>query len=168
MTGKAERQHHILRIIEAERPANQTVLVQRLARRGIEATQATLSRDLRELGVVKSAAGYRLLSEGDGTVTGRAAAFAAAVRRLLVRVACGGTQVVVHTPPGQASALAIEIDRAAGEGSLRGALGTIAGDDCIFVACASAQDAKAISHRLLAIAHQSAAQSQRQLARTTR
>ncbi len=167
MTGKAERQHNILRIIEAERPANQTVLVQRLARRGIDATQATLSRDLRELGVVKSANGYRVLGDAGGAPT-RASAFAATVRRLLARVATGGTQVVVHTAPGQASALAIEIDRAAQDGLLHGVLGTIAGDDCIFLACTTAANAKSTAHRLTAVAHQSAATTHRLLARSAR
>ena len=167
MVTKAQRHHHILRLLHAEHPANQTELVRQLARAGIEATQATLSRDLRELGVVKSAAGYQVLSEARPLPPGgRPAAFTAAVRRLLVKVSHGGTQVVLRTPPGQANALAVEIDHAADDGVLSGVLGTIAGDDCIFVACSSTATCRAAAKRLSSIARQSAATSNRQLAQS--
>ncbi|MSR28900.1 MAG: arginine repressor [Phycisphaerales bacterium] len=166
MVTKTQRHHRILRIISVERPANQGELVRHLARVGIDATQATLSRDLRELGVVKSRSGYQTLS--DPTAPGapdRPAIFTAALRRLLVKVSHGGTQVILRTPPGQASALAIEIDRASDAGILRGALGTIAGDDCIFVACASISAGRVLARQLEGIAHERASQANQKLVR---
>jgi len=149
MVARPQRLKHITRLIAGGTVMNQRELARQLAARGIETTQATLSRDLAEIGVLKSAAGYRLPSNGaqppiqsesDATRPG----LSMAVRRLLVSVQHAGTLAVIHTPPGQASALAIEMDRV----ELPGKIGTIAGDDCILVACTSSASAKALTHRL--------------------
>ncbi len=153
MTGtitKAQRHRHIIRLIESGRVASQCDLATSLARIGVVTTQTTLSRDLSELGVVKSAGGYCLLNGAHSPAP--AATLAATARRLLLEVSVGGTQVVVHTPPGQASALAVEIDRA----SIAGVLGTIAGDDCIFVACSTASAARVAARKLQGFSQQPA------------
>ncbi len=166
MPTKAQRQHHLAKVIETKHPANQTDLVRHLARVGIETTQGTLSRDLRELGVIKSPSGYQFLTEAkQGSAAGNPASFTGAVRRLLIRVSQGGTQVVLRTAPGQASALAIEIDRASDDGLLSGVLGTIAGDDCIFVACASVTASRSVARSLESIVHLSAATANSRLSR---
>lgn len=149
--GKAQRRRHIIKLIESGKISNQLDLALQLERVGVVTTQTTLSRDLTELGVVKSAGGYCLLSAAHAPAS--RTSLAATARRLLLEVSTGGTQVIVHTPPGQASALAVEIDRAA----LAGVLGTIAGDDCIFIACTSATSARLTARQLQALSRQSAA-----------
>ncbi len=149
MVAKAQRHRQIIKLIESGRISSQFDLAQQLSRVGIDTTQTTLSRDLTEIGVVKSAAGYQVLSamlaSGSETLpVDRISSLTATVRRLLLEVAIGGTQAVVHTPPGQASALAVEIDRA----KLSGIIGTIAGDDCIFIACTTNSSAKSVARRL--------------------
>ncbi len=148
IVAKAQRHRHIIKLIESGKISSQLDLAQQLARVGVVTTQTTLSRDLTELGVVKAAGGYCLLSAAHAPAP--ASTLAATARRLLLEVSTGGTQVVVHTPPGQASALAVEIDRA----SLAGVLGTIAGDDCIFVACTTTTAARRASKQLQSLTAQ--------------
>lgn len=157
MVAKAQRHRQIIKLIESGRISSQFDLAQQLSRVGIDTTQTTLSRDLTEIGVVKSAAGYQVLSamlasNNDAPPIDRVASLTATVRRLLLEVAIGGTQAVVHTPPGQASALAVEIDRA----KMSGVIGTIAGDDCIFIACTTNGSAKSVARRLQSLSHGSA------------
>ena len=157
MVAKAQRHRQIIKLIESGRISSQLDLAQQLSRVGIDTTQTTLSRDLTEIGVVKSAAGYQVLSamlaSGSETLpVDRISSLTATVRRLLLEVAIGGTQAVVHTPPGQASALAVEIDRA----KLLGVIGTIAGDDCIFIACTTNSAAKSVARRLQSLSQGSA------------
>lgn len=149
IVGKAQRHRHIVKLIESGKISSQLDLAQQLARVGVTTTQTTLSRDLTELAVVKSAGGYCLLSAAHAPAP--ATTLAATARRLLLEVSTGGTQVIAHTPPGQASALAVEIDRAA----LAGVLGTIAGDDCIFVACTTTTAARRTATHLQSLAQQS-------------
>jgi transcriptional regulator of arginine metabolism len=123
---------------------SQDQLASILRREGIEVTQATLSRDLRDLGVMKGPAGY-VLPENAGAANPSGASCASpmlvapvaavaeletALRNFLLRAEAGGTIVVLHTGPGQASFLAGEIDKAV----LRNVLGTVAGDDTVLVA----------------------------------
>ena len=162
MVAKAQRHRQIIKLIESGRISSQFDLAQQLSRVGIDTTQTTLSRDLTEIGVVKSAAGYQVLSamlaSGSETLpVDRISSLTATVRRLLLEVAIGGTQAVVHTPPGQASALAVEIDRA----KLLGVIGTIAGDDCIFIACTTNGSAKSVARRLQSISKGSAPSQRR-------
>ena len=157
MVAKAQRHRQIIKLIESGRISSQFDLAQQLSRVGIDTTQTTLSRDLTEIGVVKSAAGYQVLSVmlasgGEALPVDRISSLTATVRRLLLEVAIGGTQAVVHTPPGQASALAVEIDRA----KMPGVIGTIAGDDCIFIACTTNGSAKSVARRLQSLSQGSA------------
>ena len=147
---RPQRLQHITRLISAGVVMNQRDLARQLAERGIRTTQATLSRDLAEIGVVKSAAGYSLPANGSHPpipfpVEATRPRLSMAIRRLLISAQSAGTLVVIHTPPGQASALAIELDRI----ELTGKIGTIAGDDCILVACTSTTSARALARRLI-------------------
>lgn len=133
-------------------------------RDGIAVTQATLSRDLTELGVVKGPNGYMLpgalptLLPGGTTPAGSQARHAAltaalttALRQHFVSATRGGTLVVVRTPVGHANSLAVELDRA----GLPGVLGTIAGDDTIFIACRDAEAATQLTRTLERMARSS-------------
>ena len=149
MLPKAQRHRQIIKLIESGRISSQADLAQHLGRVGIATTQTTLSRDLAEIGVVKSASGYHLPATGtDSASIDRSAVLALTVRRLMLEISIGGTQAILHTPPGQASALAVEIDRA----DLSGVLGTIAGDDCIFIACTTARAARMVVRKLQSLA----------------
>lgn len=142
-----QRRARIAALIAANQLWSQQELAALLRRReGIDVTQATLSRDLTELGVVKGPGGYMLPGSAPAPATpaDRTDALASALRQHLVSVARGGTTVVVRTPSGHANSLAVEIDRA----GLPGVLGTIAGDDTIFLAAAD-QDAAATLVRTL-------------------
>lgn len=124
---------------------SQERLVELLADGGIRVTQATLSRDLAELGVVKGPAGYMLAGDAPQSADG---GLERALRAMLVGGAVGGSLAVLHTGPGRASALALEIDRA----GLKPVLGTVAGDDTIFVAARSAKEAMQLVGRFKTLA----------------
>jgi transcriptional regulator of arginine metabolism len=142
MPDKNARQSLIRRLLEKSRVENQAHLQRLLRADGVEATQATLSRDLRELGVLKGPAGYTLSDQGSSPAITLETSLDRALGEFLVGVRCGGNLVVLRTGPGHASALALELDRA----DLPGAIGTVAGDDTIFMAAATDRDAQ----RLLA------------------
>jgi transcriptional regulator of arginine metabolism len=142
---KSYRQSAILEIVDRESVTSQEQLRERLRSRGIDATQATLSRDVRDLGLIKRAA--------DGAYRRAGTELAAvhpeeecrtAVDDYLRRYDVVDQLVVLKTDAGQAQPLAVAIDRA----GLAEVVGTIAGDDTILVICRSAPDAAGLSRRL--------------------
>jgi transcriptional regulator of arginine metabolism len=143
MISPAQRRHRIRELLEAHRPASQQELQELLAGEGIEATQATLSRDLRALGVAKSPRGYVLASPREA-VEGNGRALQRTLQRELLSADHGGHTVVLRTRPGHANSLAIEIDGA----RLADVVGTIAGDDTVVVIARSAARARALVTRL--------------------
>jgi len=132
MPPKARRHARIRELLAARRVVNQDELAHLLSADGIPATQATLSRDLRELGVLKGPGGYTLPGTAPTRET-HAKELQRAVREHLVGAGQAGNLVVLRTAPGHAPALALEIDRARPDG----AVGTVAGDDTVFVATPS-------------------------------
>ena len=131
------RQARIVTLLSSNPISSQTELATLLAAEGIEVTQATLSRDLEELGAVKlrgadGGVGVYVVPE-DGSpvrgVTGGTERLSRLLGELLVAVDASGNLAVLRTPPGAAHYLASAIDRA----SLPQVVGTIAGDDTIFV-----------------------------------
>ncbi|WOC13871.1 Arginine repressor [Gordonia sp. MP11Mi] len=134
---RAGRHARIVEILAADHVHSQSDLQQRLADIGVEATQATLSRDLDELGAVKlraadGGAGVYVVPE-DGTpvrgVSGGTGRVSRLLADLLVSTDSSGDIAVLRTPPGAAAYLASALDRA----RLPGVVGTIAGDDTVFV-----------------------------------
>jgi transcriptional regulator of arginine metabolism len=143
---KSNRQAAILEIIDREAITSQEQLRERLRDRGIDATQATLSRDVRDLALIKRAAdgayrraGVEVDLPADPTVL-----FKAAVDDYLRRHDMVEQLLVLKTDPGQAQPLAVAIDRA----GLPEIVGTIAGDDTILVICRSAPMAAGLSKRI--------------------
>jgi len=141
---KPWRQSQILEVVDREAVASQEELRQRLATRGIEATQATISRDLKELGLVKRAGDGAYVRPGverssPATDEQLRRALATLVRTL-ERV---GNLVVVRTDPGQAQGVSVLVDRA----QLPEVAGTIAGDDTILVIGRAEQGAAALEAR---------------------
>lgn len=133
--SRTARQARIADLLQRRRISSQVELASLLAAEGIDIAQATLSRDLDELGARKvrcgdGAARYVLEGDADGVAASRGAV--ARMRRvldeLLVSSDHSGTIAVLRTPPGAAQYLASVIDRA----GLPEIAGTIAGDDTIF------------------------------------
>jgi len=147
---KARRQALILELVDGEAITSQEQLRARLRAHGVEATQATLSRDMRDLRLVKRTAdgAYRAAGAIDSDAGQAEGAFEQAVEDYLVRVEAVEQLIVLRTDPGQAQPLAIAIDRA----RLPEVVGTIGGDDTILVICRSAAQAAALVDRLRGLA----------------
>lgn len=141
---KSWRQSQVLELIDQEAIPSQEVLRQRLAARGIEATQATLSRDLKDLGLVKRAGDGAYVRPGveraSPAVGEQLRKSVATLVRSLERV---DTMVVLKTDPGQAQSVAVLIDRA----KLDEIAGTVAGDDTILIVCRGASAASTLETR---------------------
>ena len=143
---KARRQAVILELIDREALHSQELLRRRLHQHGFEATQATISRDIRSLGLVKRSgdgAYQRPGAEASDPETALAALERAA-SEFLRRVERVQQLVVIRTGVGQAQALAIALDRS----QLPEVVGTIGGDDTILVIARGARGAAALVKRL--------------------
>jgi transcriptional regulator of arginine metabolism len=150
--GKPQRQHRVARLLEDQAVSSQAQLVELLAADGIVATQATVSRDLEELGAVKV------------RIPGGAMAYAIPehakdsrapddhLRRVMgefvVDVAWSGNLVLLRTPPGSAHVVASALDRA----GLPEVLGTVAGDDTLLLVCAEGAGGAEVAAQLAGLA----------------
>ena len=137
MGVRGDRHEAIREIVRACSVGTQNELADALGKRGFDVTQATVSRDIAEMDLRKEDGAYvlpedRRLSQW--------------VRTLVHGVARAGNQVVVKTEPGAAMSVAAAIDAA----GLDGVLGTIAGDDTIFVAAASEEDGRNVEQEISA------------------
>jgi transcriptional regulator of arginine metabolism len=138
--NKTYRQGQILRLIKAKRIHTQDQLAHELSAGGIQATQVTLSRDIRELGLVKTPEGYREVDAPAGPGIATMAA------EFLWHAAAAQNLVVLKTAPGHASSLAISIDQE----DWPEVVGTIAGDDTILVICPDSETAVSVQQKMLA------------------
>ena len=131
---KMDRQNTLLNVISARRIGNQDELVRLLRKNGFSVTQASVSRDLVELGVVK-ASGYYSLPEKpkNGSAFG-----------LDAMEKSGENLIVAKCAAGLASAAAVRIDAA----HISEIIGTIAGDDTIFIAVNDVQAQKSVLEKL--------------------
>jgi len=147
---KTRRQAAVLDVIDATAITSQEELRRRLKAKGFSVTQATLSRDLRDLGLVKGTAdGAYHRPGGESANPLRAAArLEHAVAEYLVSVDRALQLVVLRTGPAQAQPLASAIDTA----GLPGVVGTIAGDDTVLMVCRDEAAAASTAHRLDALA----------------
>ncbi len=149
-TGKRERQQAILELIGTREIGSQEELRQLLRRGGLEVTQSTLSRDLRDLRVarVPSPEGARYVVGDAGADDGSRAPLAAILPQLFLRLEGVGPLLVLRTVIGGAQPVASAIDAEASSD----VLGTIAGDDTILMICRSEQARERVSRRLAALA----------------
>lgn len=152
MAGKKQRQHLVAKLVEQELVHNQAQLVELLAAEGVKATQATVSRDLDDLGAIKI------------RVPGGESAYAIPelpkeqiapedhLRRVcgdwVVEVDYSANLVVIRTPPGSAHVVASALDRA----GLPDIVGTVAGDDTIMVVVAENVGGAAMTERIMDLA----------------
>lgn len=157
--SRTSRQARIVELVSTMALRSQTELARLLAADGIEVTQATLSRDLDELGAVKlrgadSGAPVYVIPE-DGSpvrgVQGGTSRLSRLLAELLVSVDAAGNLTVLRTPPGAAQFLASAIDRAA----LEEVVGSIAGDDTVAVIAREPLTGKDLAERFAALARRS-------------
>ena len=127
---KAERHQAILEVVNRGAIHTQHEIAAALARRGMRATQATISRDIQELGLVRAGTGYR--------------SSAALVQELVLSIELVQPVAVIKTPPGTANLVARRIDEAA----LPGVAGTVAGDDTIIAVLRKRSAARALKDLL--------------------
>ena len=137
---KTYRQNAILEIVEREAITSQEQLRNRLKLRGIEATQATLSRDIRALELVKRAANGAYSRPGATNDDDAAEIVETAVSDYLRRHERVEQMLVLKTDPGNAQPLALAMDRA----RLPQVAGTIGGDDTILVICRTVENAQSL------------------------
>ena len=130
---KSVRQQRLLSLIKAKPFGTQAELRDQLERAGVPTTQSSLSRDMEELGIVKHR-GHYTTPRTNG----------AAARGLLSLDPAGGNLVIARTEPGLASAVAVEIDGAA----ISEIVGTIAGEDTIFVAVRDQKAQRAVMKKI--------------------
>lgn len=143
---KNKRQEAILDIILKNDVETQESLLEHLKERGFDVTQATVSRDIRELELIKvtsKSGGYKYASASRGE-TRTNAKYTNIMRETVVSVESASNLVVIKTYSGMAQAAAAAIDAIFGNE----VLGTIAGDDTIFAAAHTASAAQSIARRL--------------------
>jgi transcriptional regulator of arginine metabolism len=150
--AKHQRQHRIVRLLEQHQVASQGQLVELLAREGVMATQATVSRDLEELGAIKVRAlgGESIYAIPELPKEQRAPE--EHLRRVLgewlVEVAHSANLVVLRTPPGSAHVVGSALDRA----GLPDIVGTVAGDDTLLVVAAERTGGAKVARQLSELA----------------
>ncbi len=150
--NKTQRQHRIAQLLEQAPVTSQAQLVELLAAQGVEATQATVSRDLEDMGAVKVRLGGGEPVYAVPELPKDRIAPEEHLRRVLgdwvVEVATSGNLVVVRTPPGSAHVVASALDRA----GLADIVGTVAGDDTIIVVAAERAGGAEVGRHLAGLA----------------
>ena len=139
---KSYRHGQILKVVRDRSIFTQDELARALKESGIDATQVTLSRDIRELGLVKTPDGYRELEpESPGTQ------LAALASEFLRDVRIAQNQVVLKTSPGHANSVAVALD----DEEWPEVVGTVAGDDTILIVCPDGATAETVRTKLMAL-----------------
>ena len=150
--GKPQRQHRIARLLEEQVISSQVQLVELLATEGLVLTQATVSRDLEELGAVKvRIPGGQMAYAIPELAKDRVApeeVLKKVLGEYLVEAAHSANLAVLRTPPGSAHVVASAIDRV----GLPDVLGTVAGDDTVLVVCPPPEGGQKVSARLAKLA----------------
>jgi transcriptional regulator of arginine metabolism len=138
--SKRYRQGQILKLIQQQQVHTQDEIAEELAKRGVTATQVTLSRDLRELGLVKTPSGYRELSREEPSSDA-----AGMISEFVIDMRCAQNLIVLKTDPGHAHPVASALDHT---GWVE-VVGTIAGDDTVLVIAPDHAAAEQLRERLL-------------------
>ena len=137
---KSYRQGQILKLIRAKKISTQEELAEELQKQGIAATQVTLSRDLRELRLVKTREGYQEMAPEE-----IGPQFSILAAEFLKDVLRAQNLIILKTSPGHANSVAVALD---GE-QWPEILGTIAGDDTILVIAPDVPTAESVQEKLL-------------------
>lgn len=141
--GKQQRQHRLLALVAREEIPSQEHLRRRLAACGIRVTQATLSRDMRELGLVRTPQGYKAVAPADPALP-PPPPLSHLLQEFVREVREAEQLLVLKTNPGSAQAVAASLDRQ----KWPEIAGTIAGDDTILVVVPTRRARRQLRHRL--------------------
>ena len=140
------RRNQILDLLQHETVTTQDELRRKLARRGIRVTQATVSRDIEELGLIKTRAGYRR-PDVPGPANAPQPTLVVILKEFVREVLQASQIVVVKTHPGNAHSVGVALDAE----RWPEVVGTVAGDDTIFIATSGAREAARIRKKILAL-----------------
>ena len=141
---KKFRQGQILKLLTGEAVASQDDLRRQLIHLGVRVTQATLSRDLRELRLVKTVDGYQPLATAKADDAPPVPALARALKEFLLDIRPAQNMLVLKTPPGGAQPLAAAVDSE----RWKEVAGTLAGDDTVLIITPSRSARAAIQKRV--------------------
>jgi transcriptional regulator of arginine metabolism len=141
---KRFRQGQIMKLLSGQPVASQDELRRHLGHLGVRVTQATLSRDLRELRLVKTIDGYRPLSGAASEESAPLPALARALKEFLLDIRPAQNMLVLKTPPGGAQPLAAAVDAE----HWKEVAGTLAGDDTVLIISRSRSACNAIQRRV--------------------
>ena len=143
---KNSRQRVILEIIKEQDIDTQNQLIEALEAKGVRSTQATISRDIKELRLVKelTARGTYRYAAGTGEISNHSERLKVILRECVTSFECAQNIVVVKTLPGLASAACSAIDKM----NVKDIVGTIAGDDTAFIAMRDSETAKEFCHEI--------------------
>ena len=140
--SKSFRQGQILKLIRAKSISTQDDLAQELKALGVAATQVTLSRDIRELGLAKTPEGYRQIARSEAGL-----AVETLAAEFLHDIRLAQNLIVLKTSPGHANSVAVALD----EEEWPEVVGTLAGDDTILVIAPDNATAEALRAKFLAM-----------------
>jgi len=141
---KRFRQGQILKLVSGRPVGSQDELRRKLGHLGMRVTQATLSRDMRELRLVKTSQGYRQLSSAAAEEPAPLPTLSRAVKDFLLDIRAAQNMLVLKTPPGGAQPLAAAVDAE----HWKEVAGTLAGDDTVLIIASSHGAAKTIQRRV--------------------
>jgi len=141
---KRFRQGQILKLLTGQPVGSQDELRRRLGHLGVRVTQATLSRDLRELRLVKTSEGYRLLTAAATEEAAPLPTLPRALKDFLLDMRPAQNMLVLKTPPSGAQPLAAAVDAE----HWKEVAGTLAGDDTVLVICSSRTACGTVQRRL--------------------
>jgi transcriptional regulator of arginine metabolism len=147
---KAQRQRRIVQLLRRRPVSSQEELAKLLRRHGEQVTQATLSRDLEELGAVRMRENGRVVYRLPDEPPAGEDWLQHMLQEFMLEVEASGNLVVVKTPPGGASAVARALDNA----SVKDVIGTVAGDDTIMIVCREGVRGQTVARRLRSLAGQ--------------
>lgn len=143
--SKQQRQRAIMDLIRGGALASQEELAERLSGLGFAVTQATISRDLEQIGAVKvRRSGQLSYALSDGARSEGAPQLTRLLRDFVRSIDTAVNLVVIKTPPGSAHLIGVALDRS----DMQEVVGTICGDDTIFVACPSPRAAAQFTTKL--------------------
>jgi transcriptional regulator of arginine metabolism len=144
--SKNYRQGQILKLIRGKRILTQDELAEELRAQGISATQVTLSRDIRDLRLVKTREGYQEMAPEE-----KGPEFPLLAAEFVLDVRTAQNLVVLKTAPGHANSVAVALDQE----EWPEVVGTIAGDDTILVIAPDRETAEVVQEKLMAILEKS-------------
>jgi transcriptional regulator of arginine metabolism len=145
---RSRRQQALAQLLRSGAGTSQDELVTALRALGFTVTQATVSRDLDQIGAMRSRRGYALPDQPSTRADDSLEQLRAIAAQWVRSIDPAGQLVVIRTPPGCAHLVGVALDRA----QLDGAVGTICGDDTLFVASTGGPEAQALARALRLLA----------------